>query len=730
MPGCPHEAEPQWFLRILEDDLSGAEHAELAAHLEECPDCRRRLDSMAAESELWAGLRLLREGAERRATVGDSKADEAARNLDELVPIGLIEPSSNSEQLGRIGAYDILRIIGRGGMGIVFLARDPSLDRLVAIKVLTPNLALTGSARRRFAREAKAVAAVVHEHVVAIHAVDMTPQGIPYLVMQYVAGRSVQDLIDSGEPPDLCTILRIGMQAAQGLAAAHAQGLIHRDIKPANILLENGVERVKITDFGLARAVDDATMTQSGIVAGTPQYMAPEQALGDAIDQRADLFSLGSVLYALCTGCAPFRGNSSIATLKRVCEETPRPIASLNPEIPAWLIHLVERLHVKSPEDRYRSAAEVAGLLERCLAHVRQPLSVPLPMELSRSLTNREPTPRRKPRFGWKQLGWYWTGGIVIGLLALSFIPGQNPQDPEPPIDLLDASSAQPKLPQIPITQARSELENPFGLDRPTLVAEYAKTSPAADGVIGPAEYGTRPVWKMNWTAENKLAAFQKQLRDPTRTPLIDPNEAPVVEVPIDHKTVDDLSVAIAAVYTDRSLFLAFRVTDQFVDAQETDRDYPNFNDSIELFIDGDRVPNDFDHNLRFGNGTLEGFQLIVDAAGHQFTGTRAFTNHDWKAAAQKTEDGYAIEIEIPLELIDTWNGLLGFQPAKEGSLLNFTIAITDNDAAVRKQSCYAYLRLPGQRESPFLGGETAWDFGIWLKPESATTEPKSTPGN
>src|SRR5207237_2922283 len=128
------------------------------------------------------------------------------------------------------------------------------------------------------------------------------------------------------------------MQTASGLAAAHAQGLVHRDIKPANILLENGVERVKITDFGLARAIADANLTQSGVVAGTPQFMSPEQARGDPVDQRADLFSFGSVLYAMCTGRAPFRGSNSMSVLKRVCDEMPTPVRETNPEIPDWLV--------------------------------------------------------------------------------------------------------------------------------------------------------------------------------------------------------------------------------------------------------------------------------------------------------------------------------------------------------------------------------------------------------
>src|SRR5437588_6254974 len=136
---------------------------------------------------------------------------------------------------------------------------------------------------------------------------------VPYLVMEYVRGSSLQDRLDQSGPLELKEILRIGMQIASGLAAAHAQGLVHRDIKPANILLENGVERVKLTDFGLARAVDDASLTQSGVVAGTPMYMSPEQADGLPVDCRSDLFSLGSVLYAMCTGRPPFRAPSAVA---------------------------------------------------------------------------------------------------------------------------------------------------------------------------------------------------------------------------------------------------------------------------------------------------------------------------------------------------------------------------------------------------------------------------------
>src|SRR5688500_7224451 len=225
-------------------------------------------------------------------------------------------------------------------MGVVLRAFDEKLHRVVAIKVLAAALATSATARKRFTREARAAAAVSHDHIVTIHAVEEAGP-LPYLVMQYVAGLSLQQRLDRDGPLELDEILRIGMQTASGLAAAHAQGLVHRDIKPSNILLENGVERVKVADFGLARAATEANLTQSGVVAGTPQYMSPEQAEGKAIDQRTDLFSLGSVLYALCTGRAPFRASGTMAVLKRVCEETPSPIRQTNPDIPDWLIGLI-----------------------------------------------------------------------------------------------------------------------------------------------------------------------------------------------------------------------------------------------------------------------------------------------------------------------------------------------------------------------------------------------------
>jgi serine/threonine protein kinase/WD40 repeat protein len=300
--------------------------------------------------------------------------DEEARTL-----LDFLEPIDKEGVLGRLGHYEVLEVVGQGGMGIVLRALDEKLHRVVAIKVLAPLLACNGAARQRFVREAQAAAAVMHDHVIGIHAVeDAGP--VPYLVMQFIDGHTLQEKIDRSGPLPLTEVLRIGLQIAEGLAAAHKQGLIHRDIKPANILLENGIERVKITDFGLARTVDDASLTQSGIIAGTPAYMSPEQGNDEPIDHRSDLFSLGSVLYTMCAGHPPFRAGNAMATLKRVCEDIPRPLHEINPAIPAWLEALIAKLHAKDPADRFATATEVATLLSTCLAQLQTGATVSVPV--------------------------------------------------------------------------------------------------------------------------------------------------------------------------------------------------------------------------------------------------------------------------------------------------------------------------------------------------------------
>ncbi|MBW3595879.1 MAG: serine/threonine-protein kinase, partial [Planctomycetes bacterium] len=321
--------------------------------------------------------------------------------------LDFLEPSEEADSLGRLGQYEIIEVIGRGGMGIALKARDTRLNRVVAVKVLAPELAANPTARKRFLREARAAAAVSHDYVITTYAVE---QGdLPYLVMEFIDGPSLQQKIDRQGALELTEILRIGMQVAYGLAAAHAQGLIHRDIKPSNILLQNGIERVQITDFGLARAADDVTVTRTGEIAGTPDYMSPEQAQGRPVDHRADLFSLGSLLYAMCTGRSPFRADSTMGVLHRVCNDTPRPISDVNPDIPKWLIAVIDRLLAKNADGRFQTAAETAEVLSGCLAHVQQPHVVPLPDLVA--------GPGRVPSRVSRHRKWYF-GVIALALVA------------------------------------------------------------------------------------------------------------------------------------------------------------------------------------------------------------------------------------------------------------------------------------------------------------------------
>ena len=393
MASSQTQCDPERIRLLLAETLPEWQQSELAEHLARCAQCRRILESMAGDADWWSEVTVC---LRNHSTAADSAnallsnlgpAAEEAFEADFVVDF--LEPSQEPGSLGRLGEYEILEVIGQGGMGVVLKGYHRELARYVAVKVMAPHLASSGAARQRFVREARAAAAIVHPHVMPIHAVCTTAR-LPYLVMPCVACESLQDRLDRRGALEVNEILRIGLQAAQGLAASHAQGLVHRDIKPANILLEKDVDRVMLTDFGLARAVDDASLTRTGIVTGTPQYMSPEQSCGEAVDPRSDLFSLGSVLYAMCTGRPPFRAETALAVLRRITDSQPRSIREINPAIPDWLEQIVVRLHDKSPDLRIQSAVEVGLLLEQCLAHVQQPTVMKLPSALQRPVSTRQ----------------------------------------------------------------------------------------------------------------------------------------------------------------------------------------------------------------------------------------------------------------------------------------------------------------------------------------------------
>jgi serine/threonine protein kinase len=359
--------------------LSDENQSALIGHLDECPECRHRLEDISGDAHLWNAVgsslkksppapspELERVTATMRSYQYETK--EQIPSLSsipeswEIDSFDFLEPAETPGLLGRLGNYEVIELLGQGGMGCVFKAYDRSLDRTVALKALLAAPAQNRRARERFRREARAAASVRSDHIVAIHAVEDTAR-VPFLVMEYVEGSSLHDRLAEKDALSWSEITRLGAEIAEGLQAAHRAGLVHRDIKPPNILLEKDTGRVKITDFGLARTFDEAGLTQTGYVVGTPEFMAPEQAEGEKIDHRADLFSLGTVLYNMCVGTPPFTAKTPLGVLRRTREEMPTPINRSRPDIPVGLLEVIERLMQKDPDDRFDSAGEVAQAL-------------------------------------------------------------------------------------------------------------------------------------------------------------------------------------------------------------------------------------------------------------------------------------------------------------------------------------------------------------------------------
>jgi eukaryotic-like serine/threonine-protein kinase len=362
---CPTSGE---LLDLLDGDRSDPERAAVLSHLDDCTSCQHSLEALAngdtpltstmleqaaylapePSSAYWPALK----DAELALTVDTPTMPRPASEIS----LAFLDPPADGSHLGNLNNFEVVGVVGRGGMGIVLHAIDTCLQRHVAIKVLDPELSKDELAGKRFCREARAAASISHENVVAVHQVEHDEtKNLPFLVMELITGVSLEKKLQREKRLSLREIVSIGMQTAAGLAAAHDKGLIHRDIKPGNILLEKSGSRVKLTDFGLARLAEDVRLTRTGMVAGTPLYMSPEQAVGDEVDARSDLFSLGVVLYELASGEPPFLGKT---------EEQAVPLREKNPELPEWFVRIVDKLLAKKPEDRFQSARQVADTLE------------------------------------------------------------------------------------------------------------------------------------------------------------------------------------------------------------------------------------------------------------------------------------------------------------------------------------------------------------------------------
>ncbi|HZZ80007.1 MAG TPA: transporter substrate-binding protein [Gemmataceae bacterium] len=330
------------------------------------------------------------------ANVGMEPAGDEDARID-LASV-LSPPTSHSE-LGWLGHYRILKILGHGGMGLVLMAEDTHLLRKVALKIILPEYAGYQEARERFLREARVCAAIKNDHVMTVYQVGQH-NDIPFLAMELLQGETLQSRLDRYEPMPIAETLRIGSEIADGLSAAHAQGLIHRDIKPANIWLEAPTGRVKLLDFGLARPTGGSQgITQAGCIVGTPEFMSPEQANGEEVDPRSDLFSFGAVLYTMCTGLKPFAGSNAVAILKAVFAAEPKPLGELAPEAPPAFVDLVTRLMTKDRARRPQSAQAVRDALAD-IARADQAATA-------------TPEPQRKRR---------WARRSAVGLLLASIV--------------------------------------------------------------------------------------------------------------------------------------------------------------------------------------------------------------------------------------------------------------------------------------------------------------------
>ena len=387
---CPSTEE----LALCLEQVANPDTA-ITAHIESCSSCQNILEWIAGDETFWeqakqslsvtafdhnqykATTRIVESICAMSQPSGPTELDPLCKHEIQQMT-SMLEPASHPELLGRIGRYELEQLVGRGGMGLVFRAYDTELYRVVAVKTLAIHLIPMQAARERFVREGRACASLIHPHIVPVHDV-ITDGPVPALVMQYVAGPSLEQHIRDQGPLPLEQSLQLMEQLCEALIVAHEKGFVHRDIKPGNVLLEVDGSRALLTDFGLVRTLDDATITRSGMLAGTPEYMSPEQARGEAVDKASDMFSLGSLFYCMLAGHAPFQAVEPMAVMNQICHAEHTPIRELQAYLPEPVGRLLDRLLDKNPKTRLGSANELRG----ALAEIRIAKAAPAPTSLS-----------------------------------------------------------------------------------------------------------------------------------------------------------------------------------------------------------------------------------------------------------------------------------------------------------------------------------------------------------
>jgi urea transport system substrate-binding protein len=362
---------------LLGGKLTAQDESRVLAHLADCRGCRDAVKRAGGNDSAIVS----RQQATTETNLGGTPPSKPSRlsataetQIDPVAdapkPVSLmfafLAPAELPDELGRLGGYRILRVIGEGGMGVVFEAEDPHLHRRVAIKVLKPH-GPEDPTRDRFLQEARLAASLSDARIVTIHQVG-EDRGWPFIVMELLHGESLDTLLKRRHTLPASEALRIAREVAEGLALAHDHGLIHRDIKPANIWLEKPRSAaepppVKLLDFGIARSMEsDTRLTIEGRIVGTPSYLCPEQACSEPLDGRCDLFSLGCVLYAMLAGASPFERKNTILSIRAVLDDEP---PTLPAQLPGPLVALVGRLLSKEPRDRPATARQVADEIRR-----------------------------------------------------------------------------------------------------------------------------------------------------------------------------------------------------------------------------------------------------------------------------------------------------------------------------------------------------------------------------
>jgi tetratricopeptide (TPR) repeat protein len=312
------------------------------------------------ESRILKRLKLLRKRTQPR------KTDE--RPVAEIADYATIQEADDNifHLVGtRLGNFEIESLIGRGGMGVVYKARQASLNRTVAVKILLPSFGLNPLPAERFQREARAVAKLNHPNIIKVYDIGEDKE-LKFFSMEYVEGQNLEDVLREKGPMDPDEAIGITFQAGLALEHAHKNNIIHRDIKPANILLNNkGI--VKVMDFGLAKIVDEESeLTQRGVLLGTPDYMSPEQCWGEELDHRTDIYSLGVVLYEMLAGGSPFQAENTSEIIYRIAHENPRDVTNLNPNLPSGLGNVVGKAMAKEKKKRYPTIAKFLKDLSKC----------------------------------------------------------------------------------------------------------------------------------------------------------------------------------------------------------------------------------------------------------------------------------------------------------------------------------------------------------------------------